>query len=41
MNLYMVGDEFVHAIEYGASMIVNMKVEYRNSHDKLAIGGIN
>ncbi len=35
----LAGDEFVTAIEYGAEIFINMKIDYRNSHDKSNIGG--
>lgn len=34
-----VGDEFVHAIEYGSFLIINLNLEYKNSKDKRKIGG--
>jgi hypothetical protein len=33
------GNEFVTAIEYGASLNVNLRMEYRNAKDKREIGG--
>lgn len=35
----MVGDEFVTGIEYGASVLVNLKIDYGSSKDKTEIGG--
>lgn len=34
-----VGNEFVTAVEYGASLFINMKIDFRNKYDKLNIGG--
>lgn len=34
-----VGDEFIHAIEYGSWLMVTLKFEYRNAEDKKQIGG--
>ena len=34
-----VGDEFIHAIEYGSWLMVTLKFEYRNAQDKKDIGG--
>lgn len=35
----LAGDQFITSIEYGAQLIVNMKVEYLNDKDKSDIGG--
>lgn len=35
----LVGDEFVTSIEYGASLLVNLKIDYGNNRDKSDIGG--
>ncbi|WP_298770670.1 internalin [uncultured Shewanella sp.] len=35
----LVGDEFVYAIEYGANLLVNLKIEYGSNKDKSDIGG--
>jgi hypothetical protein len=34
-----VGDEFIHAVEYGSWLMVTLKFEYRNAQDKKDIGG--
>lgn len=33
------GDEFVSAVKYGGSLVLNLHIEYRNRQDKLNIGG--
>lgn len=35
----LVGDEFVSGIEYGASLLVNLKIDYGSNKDKSDIGG--
>lgn len=35
----LVGDEFVSGIEYGANVMVNLKIEYGSNQDKSDIGG--
>lgn len=35
----LVGDEFVTGIEYGASIVVNLKIDYGSNRDKSDIGG--
>ncbi|CAM4289988.1 internalin [Pseudoalteromonas byunsanensis] len=35
----LAGDEFVSAIEYGANIMVNLKIDYGSNRDKSEIGG--
>lgn len=35
----LVGDEFVTAVEYGANVLVNLKIDYGSNKDKSDIGG--
>ena len=38
-NAANIGDEFVHAVEYGSWVLVTLKFEYRDAKEKLDIGG--